>query len=223
MNDIQLIWEAYSTSPETPARSDDDKRDALILIDIQNDFMPGGALAVNGGDAVIPVANQMKDKFELIVATQDWHPKDHVSFASNHEGAEMFTTVETSRGLEQTLWPDHCVQGTPGAELDSKLDTSRIGKIFQKGDDVEVDSYSGFIDAGGRKLIMGDWLKELGVTDVYLVGVATDFCVKFTAMDARKLGFNTHLIQAGVRGVNIQPGDSDKAVSQMQAAGVNIT
>lgn len=213
--DQQLIWEAYEDTQQG--------KKALILVDIQNDFMPGGALAVNDGDAVISVANQMMDDFDIIVATQDWHPSDHVSFASNHEGAELFTTVKTSRGLEQTLWPDHCVQGTKGAALVSALDTSRVDKIFQKGDDVSVDSYSGFIDAGGRKLIMGEWLKKQDVTDVHLVGVATDFCVKFTGLDARKLGFETHLHLAGVRGVNIQPGDSDKAISQMQAAGVNIT
>ena len=215
MDDSQLIWEAYEDTQQGAT--------ALILIDIQNDFMPGGALAVPDGDEVVPVANQMMDDFEIIIATQDWHPANHVSFASNHDGAELFTNVETARGLEQTLWPDHCVQGTPGAELVSGLDTSRIDQVFQKGQDPEVDSYSGFIDASGKQLVMGGWLKDQGVSDVYLVGVATDFCVKFTAIDATKLGFNVHLIQAGVRGVNISPGDSQKAASQMQAAGVIIT
>jgi nicotinamidase/pyrazinamidase len=213
--DQQLIWEAYEDTQQGDGG-------ALLLIDIQNDFMPGGALAVDDGNAVVPVANRMMDDFQLIVATRDWHPKEHVSFASNHEGRDVGEIVDTEIGLKQFLWPDHCVQGTQGADLVSALDTSQINQVFQKGMDINVDSYSGFFDAAGKELPMGSWLKRQGVKSVHLVGVATDYCVKFTALDAVKLGFDTHLHLDGVRGVDLPPGNMKEAMSQMQAAGVNI-
>lgn len=195
---------------------------ALILVDIQNDFLPRGALAVKKGREVVPVANRVQDFFDLVVATQDWHPANHGSFAANHPGhkpGEMITLA----GTPQVLWPKHCVQDTYGAAFVPELDTSLVARVFPKGTDPEIDSYSGFFDNGHRKATgLGDFLKEHGVTDVYLLGLATDYCVKATALDARELGFNTHLIIDGCRGVELKPGDVDNAVDEMRRAGVHI-
>ena len=197
-------------------------QDALILIDIQNDFMPGGSLAVTDGDAVVPVANRMMSEFELVVATQDWHPPEHKSFGSNHEGHEVGEVVDLE-GLPQVLWPNHCVQDTAGAELVEGLAQDRITHIFPKGTDPRIDSYSGFFDNGHRKATgMGDWLKDKGVGRVHIVGVATDYCVKFTALDAAELGFETHVYLEGCRGVNLNAGDVEGAVETMRQAGVII-
>ena len=163
---------------------------ALIIGDVQNDFCPGGALPVPGGDQVVEVINRMQPKFELVVAIQDWHPADHGSFAANHPGRSPGEQIELA-GLPQILWPVHCVQGTPGAELHPGLDRSRIARVFRKGTDPSVDSYSGFFDNGRRSSTgLGEYLKDQGVTDVYICGLATDYCVKATAMDAANLGFN---------------------------------
>jgi nicotinamidase/pyrazinamidase len=195
---------------------------ALILVDIQNDFIPGGALAVPEGDRVVPVANEVQKKFELIVATQDWHPREHGSFAVNHPGKKPGEVIDLN-GLTQILWPVHCVQQTRGAEFAPGLDTSRIAKVFQKGTDPAIDSYSGFFDNGHRKSTgLGDWLRERGVGDVYACGLATDYCVKFTALDARQLGFNVWLIEDACRGVNLKPGDSAEAIAEMRKAGVTV-
>ncbi len=196
---------------------------ALILVDIQNDFLPGGSLAVPGGDAVISVANRVQPGFELVVATQDWHPRDHASFAANQPGHAVGEVIDLD-GLQQILWPVHCVQDTPGAEFAAALDTSRIAAVFRKGADRTVDSYSGFFDNGRRHATgLGDHLRQKNVTDVYILGLATDYCVKFTALDARSLGFNTHLIQDGCRGVNLAPGDADRALADLTRAGVHLT
>ncbi|MEO8410139.1 MAG: bifunctional nicotinamidase/pyrazinamidase [Propionivibrio sp.] len=166
----------------------------LILVDIQNDFLPGGALAVPGGDAIIPVVNRLQPHFALVVATQDWHPPDHMSFATNHAGAKPFDQT-TLHGSPQTLWPDHCVQGTPGAEFAPSLDLRRVEAIFRKGTDPEIDSYSGFFDNGRRKSTgLADYLRGKGVTSVYLVGLAGDICVWFTALDAARAGFRTTMV-----------------------------
>lgn len=195
---------------------------ALILVDIQNDFIPGGALAVPEGDAVIPVANRAMNHVDLVIATQDWHPRDHGSFASRHKGRQPGDVIELY-GLTQILWPDHCVMGTKGAEFVTGLDIGNITKIFHKGADKQVDSYSGFFDNGHRNDTgLGDYLKAQGVDEVVLVGLATDYCVKFTALDARKLGFKTTLIREGVRGVELSPGDCEKALAEMKEAGVDI-
>ena len=187
------------------------------------DQRPGGALAVPGGDEVIPIANELQSLFPLIVATQDWHPADHGSFASNHPGKQPGERIDL-HGLEQILWPVHCVQDTPGAALVADLDTSRIERAFPKGADSAVDSYSGFFDNGHRKATgLGDYLARREMDTVYILGVATDYCVKFTALDACQLGFQTYLIEDACRGVNLQPGDVDKALSEMRAAGVTIT
>lgn len=196
---------------------------ALILVDIQNDFLPGGALEAPEGDAVVPVANRLMIRFDLVAATQDWHPADHLSFASQHPGRQVGETIELD-GLQQILWPDHCVQNTPGAEFPDGLDVDRIARVFRKGTDRRIDSYSGFFDNGRRNATgLGEFLKSKSVAAVHLVGLATDVCVKFTALDARSLGFETHLVLDGCRGVNLQPGDVDRAVEEMRSAGVHIT
>jgi len=163
----------------------------LILVDIQNDFLPGGALGVPDGDVIILIVNQLQAVFPLVVATQDWHPANHGSFAANHPGKAVFQQFDLN-GLPQTLWPVHCVQGTPGAELAPGLQRDRIAKIFPKGTDAGIDSYSGLFDNGHRKSTgLGEWLKDKGATEVYVCGLATDYCVKFTALDAAHMGFKT--------------------------------
>jgi nicotinamidase/pyrazinamidase len=195
---------------------------ALLLVDIQNDFLPGGALAARRGDEVIPVANRLAARFERLVATQDWHPPDHGSFAVNQPGHEPGDVIDLG-GLAQVLWPIHCVQGSEGARLADALDRSRIERVFRKGTEPGIDSYSGFFDNGHRKATgLGEHLRAQGVTDLYLVGIATDYCVKYTALDARQLGFRTVVVEDGCRGVEREPGDVDRALAEMRAAGVEV-
>jgi nicotinamidase/pyrazinamidase len=195
---------------------------ALILVDIQNDFLPGGALAVPNGDEVIPVANRLQPRFELVVATQDWHPKGHGSFASAHPGRKP-GDLDVLGGLAQVLWPDHCVQGTPGAAFASRLEMNRVETIFRKGTDPGIDSYSGFFDNGHRKSTgLGDYLAGRGATELYIVGLAADYCVKFSALDARQLGFRTFVVQDGTRGVELQAGDVARAFEEIRAAGADL-
>ena len=196
--------------------------EALIVVDIQNDFIPGGALAVPGGDEVIPLVNRLQARFELIVATRDWHPSDHGSFAANHPGKRVGDSIELA-GLRQTLWPVHCVQNTPGADFAPGLDGGRWAKVVLKGTDADIDSYSGFYDNGHRMATgLGDYLKQKGVGTVFVAGLATDYCVKFTALDARALGFVTFVVRDCCRGVDLNPGDVEGAVDEMRAAGVGI-
>jgi nicotinamidase/pyrazinamidase len=167
---------------------------ALIIVDIQNDFLPGGALSVKNGDAVIPVINKLQNQFDLVVATQDWHPADHKSFASMHPGKEIFDEIILD-GLPQVLWPDHCVQETRGAEFSSLLDKKKIEAIFRKGMDPNIDSYSGFFDNGKKKATgMGAYLKGRGITQIFVTGLAADYCVNFTALDGLELGFESTII-----------------------------
>lgn len=199
---------------------------ALILVDIQNDFLPGGALAVPRGDEVISVANQlMRMKatfFDRIIATQDWHPADHLSFAANHLGKSPGEIVLLN-GQPQILWPVHCLQNRTGSEFASTLDTSFFDHVFRKGNDREIDSYSGFFDQGRRKSTgLSEYLQSEGVTEVFTLGLATDYCVKFTALDAVKEGLKTRVIREGVRAVNLQADDEKKSLDQMCAAGVQI-
>ncbi len=197
---------------------------ALVVVDLQNDFVPGGALPVPEGDAVVPIANRLAREggFDLVVATQDWHPPDHGSFAASHPGRKPFEMIDLN-GLPQVLWPVHCVQGSRGAEFVPGLDVGRIDKIFQKGTDPGIDSYSGFFDNGHRKATgLGEYLTSKGVRDVYVLGLATDYCVKFTALDARNLGFNTFLVEDASYGVNLKPGDVEGAVGEMREAGVTV-
>jgi nicotinamidase/pyrazinamidase len=195
---------------------------ALILVDIQNDFLPGGALAVPGGNEVIAVANLLMPQFDIVVATQDWHPADHGSFAVNHLGRAIFENIDL-HGLPQTLWPVHCVENTHGAEFADSLEISRIEKVFRKGTRPEIDSYSGFHDNGRRHSTeMAEWLRESGVTHVTICGLATDYCVKFTALDAIDEGFVVTLATDACRGVNLQSGDVEQAINEMKKRGVVI-
>ena len=171
---------------------------ALILVDIQNDFVPGGALAVPRGDEVVPVANRLQEKFELVVATQDWHPRDHVSFAPNHPGRLPFAQIDLY-GQPQTLWPVHCVAGTPGAALHGAIDWSPLDLIVRKGTDPAVDSYSAFREnhgPGGTRPPTGlaGWLRERGVAEVHVCGLARDVCVLWTVQDAVALGFRARML-----------------------------
>ena len=195
---------------------------ALVLVDIQNDFIPGGALAVAEGHEVVPVANRVAKDFEIVVATQDWHPENHGSFASQYEGRNPGETIEIN-GIPQVLWPDHCVQDSLGAEFHPDLETSLFTKVFRKGTDPAIDSYSGFFDNGHlRSTGMGEWLRDEGVTDIWVMGLATDYCVKLTALDGVKLELNVRLIEDGCRGVNLEPQDSESAIEEMRGAGVEI-
>ena len=194
----------------------------LILVDIQNDFIPGGALPVPGGNQIVPIVNRLLPTFELVVATKDWHPANHGSFAATHAGKKPGDVIELN-GLSQILWPVHCVQSTPGAEFVTGFDTLRIRQVFRKGTDPGLDSYSGFFDNGHRKATgLDDYLKARKVEEVFIAGLATDYCVKFTALDAIGLGFKTHLIEDACRGVNLQPDDVAKAISEMEHAGVVV-
>ena len=196
---------------------------ALILVDIQNDFLPGGALEVKGGDRIIPFINETIPNYDLIVATQDWHPENHGSFASNHEGKKPGEVIEL-QGLDQILWPDHCIQHSKGAEFSRELNLHRVQMIFHKGTDPLIDSYSGFFDNGHRKSTgMGEYLKEQGVDEVTCVGLAADFCLKFTALDAKKeFGFKTNVLKEGTKAVNLNPGDFDLAMKEMKQLDIAI-
>lgn len=195
---------------------------ALILVDLQNDFLPGGALAVPDGDSVIPVANRLRMHFDRVIATKDWHPEGHGSFASSHPGQEVGQFVNLG-GQSQILWPDHCIEETHGADFAPGLETSGIEKIFYKGVDPKVDSYSAFFDnAHLRATGLGDYLRETGVSEVYVLGLATDYCVKFTALDALHLGFRVHVVADGCRAVNLCAGDGGRALEEMRQAGAQV-
>lgn len=195
---------------------------ALILVDLQYDFCPGGALAVAHGDETVAVANQLLPYFSTVVATQDWHPADHASFVTQHPGKHPGDLIELD-GLPQVLWPPHCVQGTRGAALHADLAHGKITEVFHKGTDRMIDSYSGFFDNGRKKPTgLAEWLRERWITRVYVMGLATDYCVKATALDARELGFDTWVIEDGCRPVELVAGDGERAFAAMRAAGATI-
>lgn len=195
---------------------------ALLLVDLQNDFLPGGALPVPCGDEVIEIANRLQSKFDLVIATQDWHPANHLSFAANHPGKQPGDEIML-HGARQVLWPVHCVQNSPGAELAPGLDKRFIRQRFSKGVDREIDSYSAFFDDQHlRSTGLGEYLREQGVDEVYVLGLATDYCVKATALDAVELDYRTWLIQDACRGVNLNPRDAERAIDEMRAAGVRV-
>ncbi|MFT7121269.1 MAG: nicotinamidase/pyrazinamidase [Neolewinella sp.] len=195
---------------------------ALILVDLQVDFMPFGMLPVAEGDQVVPIANALMSEYETVVATQDWHPGNHGSFAANHPWRKPGQTIDL-HGLQQVLWPIHCVQGTWGSEFADALNEDGITKVFQKGMDPEVDSYSGFYNNGHRNSTgMAEWLKAQGIDEVHVMGLAADFCVKFTVLDALGEGLKTTLIEDATRGVNLEPGDVEKAVVEMREAGALV-
>jgi nicotinamidase/pyrazinamidase len=195
---------------------------ALILVDIQNDFCPGGALAVPDGDAVVPVANALMAAFPLVLATQDFHPRNHGSFAASHPGKQPFEQIDL-HGLPQVLWPVHCVQGTPGADFHPGLLAERITRVFPKGTDATVDSYSGFFDNGKRKGTgLVEYLRQQDVTRLAVLGLATDYCVRATVLDALALGFQVDLVRDGCRAVNLRPGDGEQAIADMAQAGARV-
>lgn len=192
---------------------------ALVIVDLQNDFLLGGALPVPHGDEVIPLANELQQRFDLVLATQDWHPPDHGSFAPNHPGKKPGDRIILD-GIEQILWPVHCVQNTHGAEFAPSFDTSRIARVFHKGIDPRIDSYSTFFDNAHRRSTgLGEYLKERSVKNVYLLGLALDYCVNYSALDARQVGFNTYVIVDACRGIGLEPGDLDHALDEMKRAG----
>lgn len=194
----------------------------LLLVDLQNDFMPGGALPVPAGDEVVAVANRIAPEFDLVVASQDWHPADHASFASQHAGCSPGEVVDVG-GFPQVLWPDHCVQGSHGAGFHGDLRTDRIDLVVQKGTHREVDSYSAFFDNARRHATgLADELARRGVREVWLVGLATDYCVKFTALDAASLGFRVSVVEEGCRGIDLEPGDLQRSWETLRKAGVRI-
>jgi len=198
------------------------ERSALIVVDVQNDFCPGGALAVPDGDAVVGPINRLSGAFRHVVLTQDWHPADHVSFAANWPGRALYDRVDAD-GIEQVLWPEHCVQGTAGADFAPGLETDRAGLILRKGRQSRLDSYSALFE-NDRKTPTGldGWLRSLGVEELWLCGLATDYCVYFTAMDAVHLGYRVFLVEDAVRGVDQPPGGISRAIDAMRAAGLRF-
>jgi nicotinamidase/pyrazinamidase len=193
--------------------------DLLLIIDVQNDFCPGGALAVADGDATVPVINRLSQRFGHVAVTQDWHPSGHSSFATSHPGSSPFETIDMPYG-PQTLWPDHCVQGTPGAALHPQLSTERAELIIRKGFRPEIDSYSAFFENDRRTPTgLAGYLLERGLKKIFLVGLATDYCVHYSAIDARRLGFDTIVIDAGCRAIDLN-GSLAAAWTSMQEAGV---
>ena len=195
---------------------------ALLLVDLQYDFCPGGALAVPQGDETVAVANRLAPHFSTVVTTQDWHPADHGSFAASHPGKHPGEMIDLA-GQLQVLWPVHCVQNTRGAELHDALDRQRVTEVFRKGTDRSFDSYSAFFDNGKRKATgLAEWLRERWITRLYVMGLATDYCVKHTVLDARSLGFDVWVIEDGCRAVELKPGDGERALAEMRGAGAAI-
>lgn len=198
-----------------------DPRCALVVIDMQNDFIPGGQLAVQGGDEIVPLINRLGARFRNVVVAQDWHPAGHVSFASSHPGKAPFDSVQLPYGA-QTLWPEHCVQGSHGAQLHADLDLPHAQLIVRKGFNRDIDSYSAFVEADRRTPTgLSGYLKERGIDTVYLVGLALDYCVAWSALDARTAGFNTVLIVDACRAIDLD-GSLQRALGEMEAAGVKL-
>ena len=192
---------------------------ALIIVDLQNDFLPGGALPVPHGDEVVPIANELQSRFDVVVATKDWHSPDHGSFAANHPGKKPGDRIILD-GIEQILWPVHCVQNTHGAEFAPAFDTSRIADVFHKGIERNIDSYSTFFDNAHRRHTgLAHYLRKRSIQDIYLMGLALDYCVKYSVLDARQLGLNTHVILDGCRGIELARGDIGRAIDEMKRAG----
>jgi len=196
--------------------------EALVVIDVQNDFCPGGALAVTDGDQIIPVVNLLIERFEHVVLTQDWHPAGHSSFASSHPGKGPFETVDMAYG-EQTLWPDHCIQGTPGAEFHPALEWARAESIIRKGFRRDIDSYSAFFENDRTTPTgLGGYLKERGIGKITLCGLATDFCVGFSALDAVRSGLQVEVVLAACRGIDLG-GSMAVMLENMKQAGVVLS
>ncbi len=195
---------------------------ALIVVDVQNDFCPGGALAVPEGDAVVSVANALMPRFSLVVATQDWHPAGHGSFASAHAGRAPGDVIDLG-GVQQVLWPGHCVQNTPGASFHSALDVAGIDHVVRKGTDAGIDSYSAFFDNGHAKDTgLAAFLEQRCAEELVVLGLATDYCVKATVLDALGLGFGVTVVRDGCRAVEIAEGDAERAFKEMRSAGARV-
>ena len=195
---------------------------ALIVIDVQNDFCPGGALAVADGDSVVPVANRMMQRFDHVVLTQDWHPADHSSFAANNPGHDPFTLIDMPYG-PQVLWPTHCVQGSAGAAFHNDLETDRANLIIRKGYRTNIDSYSAFFENDQTTTTgLAGYLRERAVERLVMVGLATDFCVRFSAVDAVKLGFKVTLLEDGCRAIDLD-GSLAAAKAELTEHGVTMT
>ena len=193
---------------------------ALILVDIQNDFLPGGPLAVPFGDEIIPLVNELQNSFSLVVATQDWHPQSHKSFASNHPGKKAFETI-ILHGLEQVLWPNHCIQGSRGAQIHASINVNKVEGIFRKGMDVEIDSYSAFYDNGYKKSTgLAGYLRERKIKKVYVCGLAADYCVYYTAKDSLKENFETYIIEDATRAID--PNGFVRATEKILSSGGQI-
>lgn len=189
---------------------------ALVIVDLQNDFLPHGALGVAEGDLIIPFINELQHDFDLVLATKDWHPPHHISFGTS--GTSILI-----EGKKQELWPPHCIQGTLGAELAPKLETAKIAKIFYKGTDPKIDSYSAFFDNAHLKSTgLGQYLREKGVEEVAIVGLATDFCVKYSVLDALKEGFKVTVYLKGCKGIDLNKGDVERAKDEMRRAGAHL-
>lgn len=195
------------------------KKSALLMVDLQNDFCENGALAVPCADEVIPLANELQKKFDCVIATQDWHPHDHKSFAANHADKKIGEVITVGKN-RQVLWPVHCVQNTRGAEFNPKLDLSKINKIIYKGTDKEIDSYSAFFDnAHDRATGLADYLNEKKIKTIYIMGLATDYCVLYSCLDALKLGFDVFIIEDACRGIDLNKGDIARALGEIEAMG----
>ena len=195
---------------------------ALLIVDVQNDFCPGGALAVTDGDAVVGVINHIAPLFAVVVSTQDWHPADHCSFASQHPGKKPLDTAECN-GILQVLWPDHCVQGTPGAAHHADLDMQPVGLIIRKGTRVRLDSYSAFFDNDRATSTGLDYyLKGMGSINLYICGLATDYCVYYTANDALRLGYHVHVVTDACRGVDFPEGNVARTLTDIENAGAKL-
>jgi nicotinamidase/pyrazinamidase len=195
---------------------------ALVIVDMQNDFMPGGALGVPSANEVVPIINVLVSKFPLIVATMDWHPPDHVSFVSSHPGKKIGDIVKVG-DVDQILWPVHCVRNTHGAELVSSIDKTSFASIFYKGTDKNIDSYSAFFDNARRKSTgLGDYLKSRGINEVFFAGLTTEYCVLYSTMDAVDLGFTVSVIADACRPINLDARDEQRALEAMAAKGAKI-
>ncbi|EIM98222.1 nicotinamidase [Paraburkholderia hospita] len=196
-----------------------DASEVLLVVDVQNDFMPDGALAVARGDEIVPLVNQLARRFSHVVLTQDWHPPSHVSFAANHAGRQPFEMMTLPYG-EQVLWPTHCVQNTPGAALHAELDIPHARAVIRKGHHADVDSYSAFLEADRTTPTgLAGYLRDTGVTRVWCCGLATDYCVAWSALDARAAGFEVVVIEDATRAIDLN-GSLDNAWREMRAAGV---
>lgn len=194
---------------------------ALLIVDVQNDFCPGGALEVPDGDAVVPVINDLSASFDHVLQTQDWHPAGHQSFASSHPDHAPMDVIEVDYG-QQTLWPDHCVQGTEGAAFHPDLDTTRTELIVRKGFRPEIDSYSAFYENDGTTPTgLNGYLRERGIDTLFVVGLAADFCVKWTALDGRQAGFDVYVVEDATRGIDAD-GSLAAAWAEMNDAGVQV-